>query len=264
MKTTNKKDPTTILISGASSGIGAELTRCYAQQGKTLGLMALAGSELDDIQQEALARGAAKALVFPVDVTDRDTVRQAVADFSRQAGSIDLWIACAGVDIDVPLEAFDAKRAELNFEINVNGLMYSTNAVLEQMMMQGHGRIVGMASLAGWHIYPTHADYSASKTAVMAYLESLRVRLHAAKKYKHIHVTTVSPGFVRTPMIADHTHPMMFVVSKEDAATTIMAGIARGKDAIDFPKPLVMGTKLLQKLPKPVWRVMAKVIHRLG
>lgn len=260
----NPNNISTVLISGASSGIGAELTRRYAKQGKTLGLMALAGSELDDIAKEARSLGAVDVIIFPADVTNRDAVRDAVADFASQAGSIDLWIACAGVDIDVPLEEFDAIRAEQNFEINVNGLMYSTNAVLEQMMQQGHGHIVGMASLAGWHIYPTHADYSASKTAVMAYLESLRVRLRASKQFKHIRVTTVSPGFVSTPMIADHTHPMMFVVSKEEAADTILLGIAKGKEAINFPTPLVIGTKLLQKLPKPVWRVMAKVIHRLS
>lgn len=281
----------TILISGASSGIGAELARRFAKQGKTLGLMALPTDDLNVIQQEALALGAAEAIIFPVNVCERDAVRQAVADFAQQAGRIDLWVACAGIDVDVPLckssgkfkksahtfNEDDSKRIETLYDVNVNGLIYSTNAVLEQMLTQnkqapktvfsrlrklvgtqpkGAGHIVGMASLAGWHIYPTHADYSATKMAVCAYLESIRVRLANSP----ITVTTVSPGFVRTPMTADHEHPMPFLVSAEQAADEIMRGIDNKQEHIAFPKPLVMATMLVKHLPRPLRKGITKLV----
>lgn len=263
-----------ILISGASSGMGAELARRYAKKGATLGLMALAGAELDAIKVEAEKLGATNVFIYPVDVSNREQARNAVAEFAKQAGRIDLWIACAGVDIEVSLNNFNdesANTAEKMYEVNLMGLMYTTNAVLEQMLTQrkagflkrikpkGAGHIVGMASLAGKKIYPVHADYSATKTAVTAYLESLRVRLIG----KPITITTVSPGFVSTPMIADHTHPMPFTVSAEKAVDIITNGIAQGKEHIEFPHTLSLATKAMRILPSPIWKVVAKLSERI-
>lgn len=263
-----------ILISGASSGMGAELARRYAKQGATLGLMALAGAELDAIKSEAEKLGASNVFIYPVDVANREQARSAVANFAKHAGRIDLWIACAAIDIDVPLKNFNdasAKTAEKMYAVNLMGLMYTTNAVLEQMLTQrptgllkhikpkGAGHIVGMASLAGEKIYPVHADYSATKTAVIGYLESLRVRLIG----KPITITTVCPGFVSTPMIADHTHPMPFTVSAQTAVATIMAGIEQGKEQITFPHTLSLATKAVRLLPSPIWKVVAKLSERV-
>lgn len=264
-----------ILISGASSGMGAALVRQYAKQAKTLGLIALAGDELTDIKQQAERLGAKQVFAYPADVSNREAARAAVADFAQKAGSIDLWIAGAAVDIDVPLTHFDesgTQKIEAMYAVNVNGFIYSTNAVLEQMLSQqpkgffkkwskpkSAGHIVGMASLAGKKIYPTHADYSATKTAVDAYLESLRVRLIGHP----ITVTTVSPGFVRTPMTANHTHPMPFMVSAETAVENIIKGIEQGKEQIAFPQSLVLATNAVRMLPPPIWKMVARLVKHL-
>lgn len=258
-----------ILISGASSGMGAALVRQYAKQAKTLGLIALAGDELTDIKQQAERLGAKQVFAYPTDVSNREAARAAVADFAQKAGSIDLWIAGAAVDIDIPLTQFDAhgtQKIEAMYAVNVNGFIYSTNAVLEQMLSQQPkgffkkwSKPKSAGHIVGKKIYPTHADYSATKTAVDVYLESLRVRLIG----RHITVTTVSPGFVRTPMTANHTHPMPFMVSAETAVENIIKGIEQGKEQIAFPQSLVLATNAVRMLPPPIWKVVARLVKHL-
>lgn len=311
-----------ILISGASSGIGAMLVRRFAQQGKTIGLLALPNPDLYRIQVEATQLGAKAVYPYPLDVCDRNAVRNAVKDFVTNCGGIDLWIACAGIDEDVALTGFNnasAQKIEQIYDVNLKGLMFGTNAVLEYMLnkdnkrlfkkiklpnkisrlhtklpiakrltrkkltnnrlinnklinsrlinktrankkqankkLTGKGHIVGISSLAGQNIFPSHADYSASKTAVDAYLQSLRVRLAQT----NIKITTVSPGFVKTPMTQAHTHPMPFIVSTEQAVDEILNGIAKGHEQISFPKPLVISTKILKILPKSIWKKVARL-----
>lgn len=244
-----------VLISGASSGIGAELVRHYAGQGVTLGLMALDDELLDAMTKEAQSLGAKAVHVYPLDIRDKAAVRQAVSQFAEAAGSIDLWIASAGIDKDVSIDEFDSATIENIYDINVNGLIHSTNAVLEKMLQQGHGHIVGMASLAAYRVADIHADYSASKVAVDAYLESLRIRLQQSP----IIITTVYPGFVRTPMTKNHTHPMPLSLSASQAAQKIINGIEKQKSWISFPWPLAMVMGLGRKLPYSLWKLILRM-----
>ena len=186
---------------------------------------------------------------------DRAATRGAVEGFAARAGALDLFVGCAGVDIDVPLRDYDARRAEMNFEVNLMGLMYSANSALECMLRQGRGHIVGIGSLAGWRILPVHADYSASKSAVDAYLESLRVRLRGTP----ITVTTVFPGFVRTPMTAESKHKVPLPWSAEQAASRIMRGIDRRDEHVAFPWPVAAGVRVLRALPEPLWRLALRL-----
>jgi short-subunit dehydrogenase len=108
--------------------------------------------------------------------------------------------------------------------------------------------------LSAWRILPIHADYSASKCAVEAYLEALRVRLRG----RAITVTTVSPGFVRTPMMAGKenlTALVAFAIEADDAARRILRGIDRRQNYVAFPWHLALGTRLLRAMPEPLWRL---------
>jgi hypothetical protein len=249
-----------VFVTGASSGIGAQLVRLLAGRGLCVGTLALQGDELTAAAEMARAAGASDVHAYGVDVRDRAAVRAAVADFVGKAGGLDLFVGCAGVDFDVPIDAYDSERAEFIFDVNLNGLMYGVNAALEVMLKQpSGGQIVGIASLAGWRILPTHADYSASKSAVDAYLESLRIRLRG----RRIDVMTVSPGFVRTPMTANHPYPMPFAVEAQDAARRILRGIDRRKDHIAFPWPYAWGMRLLRAMPDVLWRLLLRLMGKV-
>jgi len=248
-----------VFITGASSGIGLELVRLLAGRGLRLGMLALAGDDLTQAAAMARAAGAAAVSEYGVDVRDRDAVRRAVSSFVEQAGGLDLFIGCAGVDFEVPMQAYDSKRAEFIFNVNFNGLMHGVNAALEVMLAQGEGQIVGIGSLSGWRILPIHADYSASKCAVEAFLEALRIRL----RDRAIAVTTVSPGFVRTPMMEGKenlTSLVAFAIEADDAARRILRGIDRRKNYVVFPWPLALGTRLLRAMPDPLWRMATRFI----
>ena len=241
-----------VFITGASSGIGAQLARLYAERGSRLGLLALAGADLVAVTEGAKRSGAGAVHAYGADVRDRGAMRKAVADFAAAAGSIDVYVGCAGVDLDVPFDAnYRSERAERNFEVNLMGLMYGANAAVEILRAQRHGQLVGVGSMAGWRIFPVHADYSASKTAVHAYLESLRVRLRGSA----ITVSTVYPGQVRTPMTADSRHKVPLSWSAEQAAERIVRGIDRREEHIAFPWPVVAVARALEALPEPLWRL---------
>jgi len=244
-----------VLITGASSGIGAQIVRLLATRGARLGLVALEGNDLDRAAEGARAAGAAAVHTYGLDVRDRAAMRGAVESFAKVAGAIDIFVGCAGVDIDAPLHDYDARRAEMNFEVNLVGLMYGANAAMECMLGQGRGHIVGVGSLAGWRIFPMHADYSASKNAVDAYLESLRVRLRGTP----IAVTTISPGFVRTPMTASSKYKVPLPWSAEQAAARIMRGIDRREEHVAFPWPVAAGVRILRALPEPLWRLALRL-----
>ena len=248
-----------VFITGASSGIGLALVRLLAGRGLRLGMLALAGDDLTRAAEMARVAGAEAVYEFGVDVRDRAAMRRAVSSFVEQAGGLDLFIGCAGVDFEVPIEAYDAERAEFIFNVNFIGLMHGVNAALTVMLAQGQGHIVGIGSLSGWRILPIHADYSVSKCAVEAYLEALRIRL----RDRAITVTTVSPGFVRTPMTAGRenlTSLMAFAIEADDAARRILRGIDRRRNYVAFPWPLVLGTRLLRAMPEPLWRVALRFI----
>ncbi len=248
-----------VFITGASSGIGLQLVRLLAGRGLRLGMLALPGDDLAKACEMARAAGAAAVDAYGVDVRDREATRRAVAAFAEKAGGLDLFIGCAGVDLDVPIDAYDSARAEFISQVNFNGLMHGANAALEAMLASGEGQIVGIGSLSGWRILPVHADYSVSKAAAEAYLESLRIRLRG----RPITVTTVSPGFVLTPMTAgneDLTALMYFAITAEDAAARILRAIDRRKNYVAFPWHLALGTRLLRALPEPLWRLLSRFI----
>lgn len=245
-----------VFITGASSGIGLQLAIQFSARGERLGLLALPGDDLTKAADMSRDAGAAEVLAFGADVRDRAVVRKAIQEFAKTGSGIDLFIGCAGVDYEVPFDDFNAGRSEFLYDVNLKGLMFGANAALELMLAQGRGHVVGISSLSGWRILPVHADYCATKCAVNAYLESLRVRLRG----RDITVTTVSPGFVRTPMVAGNLNPMPFAVDADVAARRILRAIDARKNHVAFSLPLVFGTRLLRALPDPLWRFLLRFI----
>jgi short-subunit dehydrogenase len=186
-----------VVITGASSGIGAATAIAFAREGAQLVLGARGQEGLDDIARRCRAAGAS-ADTGIVDVTDADAVAAFARDARDALGGIDLWFSDVGVGVvgkyqDVPIA--DHRRV---IESNLVGHMNEAHAVLPVFLEQDHGIWVNMISVGGFVASPYAAAYSASKFALRGFSEALRGEL---QDRPHIHVCDVYPTFVDTPAI---------------------------------------------------------------
>ncbi|SFP86806.1 SDR family oxidoreductase [Sphingomonas rubra] len=188
-----------VVITGASSGIGAATALKFAEAGARLVLAARGRAGLDDVAARCRAAGA-EVEVRVVDVTDAPAVAAFAAEAERLLGGIDLWFSCVGVGVlgryeDVPI----ADHARV-IDVNLVGHMNDAHAVLPIFLAQDHGIFVNMISVGGFVATPYAAAYAASKFGLRGFSEALRGEL---SKRPRIHVCDVYPTFVDTPGI-DH------------------------------------------------------------
>jgi short-subunit dehydrogenase len=231
-----------VIITGASSGIGAALARHYAQHGAVLGLIARRKTELEQLA----AQLPSPALIYPADVRDAAALRSAAADFIARHGCPDIVIANAGVSIGTLTEfAEDTPAFRDVIDTNVVGMVKTFQPFLAAMRTAGRGSLVGIASVAGYRGLPGAAAYSASKAAAISYLESLRIELAASG----IKVITICPGFIATPMTARNPYSMPFLLSADDASRKIAALIKRGHTFAVIPWQMAIVARVLRVLP---------------
>ena len=231
-----------IVITGASAGIGAALARNYADHGATLGLIARRQAPLAEF-----ASGTNTPLAtYAADVRDSSALQAAAADFIRRFGAPDIVIANAGVSVGTLSEyAEDLAAFEQVIDINVLGIVRTFQPFIAAMRAAGGGKLVGIASVAGYRGLPGAAAYSASKAAAIAYLESLRVELRESG----VKVITVCPGYVSTPMTSGNPYPMPFIMSADEAASKIVSIIERGKPFAVIPWQMAFIARVLRVLP---------------
>jgi len=235
-----------VVITGASSGIGAALARHYAGRGAVLGLIAR--------RQTALAGVAADLSVpvriYPLDVRDGAALKAAAQDFIACHGSPDIVIANAGVSVGTLAEcAADLDAFREVIDINLIGMVRTFQPFIAAMRAARRGTLVGIASVAGFRGLPGAAAYSASKAAAVSYLESLRVELRASG----IGVITICPGYIATPMTAQNPYPMPFILSAEAAASLIAGIVRRGKTFAVIPWQMALLARVLGILPNWVY-----------
>lgn len=236
--------PSTVLVTGASSGIGRALAIEYARGGAKLALCARREGELEAAAAEVRAAGGS-AVVIALDVADVDAVGEAVRRADHELGSLDLVIANAGrgdTQLGTRLTWADVGPV---IDVNVRGAFATLIAAIPVMLAQQRGHLVGVTSLAGVRGLPTSAAYSASKAALSAFLESLRIDLAPAG----IRVTDVQPGFVATPINQRATHPTPFIWPVERAARHVVRRLERAPAMIAFPWPLVVASRIGRLLP---------------
>jgi short-subunit dehydrogenase len=243
--------PRSILITGASSGIGAALARRYAGPGVDLALGGRDPARLGAVAAECRRAGAEIALRC-VEVTDRSAMTAWVEDADRQA-PLDLVIANAGVaGSQLPP---GPQRTRAIFRVNLEGVLNTIEPAQAAMLARGRGQLALMSSLASFRGFPNAPAYCSSKAAVRFLGESLRERLARGG----IVVSVICPGFVATLMTADNRFAMPLLMSPERAAAIIERGLARGKARIAFPLPTYWGVRLLAALPRaPIDRLAAR------
>jgi hypothetical protein len=239
-----------IFITGASSGIGAALAAHYAREGAVLGLCA---RRLEPTRSLLDSLGAAGAC-YPVDVTDAPSLQAAAADFTRRFGTPDIVIANAGVSAGTLTENLeDLSAFRKIMDTNVLGVAVTFQPFLEALRARGSGILVGVASVAGFRGLPGGGAYSASKSAAITYLESLRVELRGSG----VSVVTLCPGYIRTPMTAANRYRMPFLIDADEAARRMARVISAKRRFAVIPWQMALVSIVLRRLPRWLYDRMA-------
>ena len=234
----------TILLTGASSGIGKEIAKKLALLDCTLILTARRADSIKEFLDQ-MSNKRAEIHVFKCDVSDKEQVAQTMKDISAAGNIIDTAILNAGVGHLVTVEEFNSQAAEESFGVNTMGIIYWVEQLLPGFIERRNGIIAGVSSLADNRGFAGSEFYCASKAAATIFLEGLRLQL---KKYG-VKVLTIKPGFVKTPMTDKNGHPMPFLMSAEKAAGIILEGIEKEKRIIQFPFITAALTRLVGMLP---------------
>ena len=229
-----------VFITGAGSGLGTALARHYGNAGATLGLL---GRRLTPLRDSA--RGF-DARLYAADVGDAEAVALAAQDFIAHAGCPDIVIAGAGISVGaLAQERDDLEVFRASFATNVMGVLHTFQPFIAPMQAAGRGNLCGIASVAGVRGLPGGGAYSASKAALIVWLESLRLELAASG----ISVITVSPGYIDTPMTRVNPYAMPFRMSAEQAAAKVARAITRRRRHATIPWQMGLVARALRCLP---------------
>ncbi len=241
----NPPSPSSILITGASSGIGAALAEIYARTGVTLFLGGRNESRLAQVAEHCRKRGAT-VHIRVLDVTDAAAMQHWVRSSDKER-PLDLLIANAGISSGIdpgPVPDSNAVAGDI-FATNVTGVHNTVGPVVPLMQTRKRGQIAIMSSLAGLREMPSAPAYSASKVAVRVYGEALRPQLAG----DGIDVCVIMPGFVDSGITAHNHFPMPMIMPAKRAAEIIRRGLARNQRRIAFPFPMYAMMWVLAALP---------------
>lgn len=235
--------PKNIVITGASSGLGAALAVHYARGGATLHL---SGRNAERLAQTARLCEELGAKTHPkvIDATDAAAMQQWLDAVDNET-PVDLVIANAGISAGLGGGEEKAEQARNIFRINVDGVMNTIAPLIPKMTARKSGQIALISSLAGIRGLPSSPAYSASKGWVRIYGEGLRGWLSRS----NVKVSVVCPGFIKTPMTDVNPYRMPFLMSADKAAATIARGLEKNHSRIGFPKRLYVPLLIMSMLP---------------
>lgn len=260
----NPQSSLLVVISGASSGIGLALARHYLQSGAQVAAFARRAGLLAQLASEFPEQ----VSVYALDVRDAVAVQHAAADFIARVGVPHIVIANAGVSVGTLTEfAEDSEAFQQVMDINVLGMVKTFQPFIAAMRdaasavcspqtrggkRENHFTLVGIASVAGFRGLPGAGAYSASKAAAISYLESLRVELRGTG----IKVTTICPGYIRTPMTTHNPYPMPFMLDADVAAARMARAIKRQTSFTVIPWQMGVVGALLKVLPRCLYDLL--------
>jgi len=215
-----------------------------AARGARVGLIARRQKHLEDLRDELQTLGI-QAAYAAVDVVDTEAMNQAVQTLEEALGPVYGLIANAGIAGNTKRGLLKIEYANRCIDVNVKGVINSIGAVQAGMLERNEGFLSVVSSLAAYRGLPTSGPYSASKAAVSTLMESLRVDLIRTG----LSLTTIHPGFVKTPLTDAVNHPKPFMISAEKAAKIMINGLIKGKREINYPFRLSFLMSVVRRLP---------------
>jgi hypothetical protein len=245
-----------VVISGASSGLGLALAQHYLQQGARVAACARRADLLQSLSEQFPGQ----VYCYPLDVRDAAALQAAAQDFIAQVGVPDIVIANAGVSSGTLTEyAEDIHAFQQVMDINVMGVVKTFQPFMSAMRDAGSGTLVGVASVAGFRGLPGAGAYSASKGALISYLESLRAELYGSG----VSVVTLCPGYIETAMTAINPYAMPFILPADSAARRIARVIKARKSFAVVPWQMGLVGSLLKLLPNWLYDwIFSKAKHK--
>lgn len=225
------QNPKTILITGASSGLGASLAIEYARSEISLYLAGRDEKRLNDVKKSCDERGAA-VHVKALDVKDAGALAAWIDEIEKDR-QIDLVIANAGISAGTGGGGEDYNQVKNIFDTNIYGVINTISPAIIHMKKRRAGQIAIISSLAGFRGLPSSPAYCASKAAVKVYGEGLR----GALAKDNVALTVVTPGYIRTPMTDVNNFYMPFLMEADKAAKLIREKLAKNPARLAFPFP---------------------------
>ncbi|HVX45692.1 MAG TPA: SDR family oxidoreductase [Mycobacteriales bacterium] len=209
------------VVTGASSGIGAETARALARGGATVALVARRRERLDELAGQITAAGG-RAIALPADVTDAGQAAEVVNRAERELGRLDVLVNAAGVGINGPVQEARIEDWRTMVEVNLMGVLHCTHAALPHLIRSAAGPrgvadIVTIGSVAGRFVHSENAVYAATKHAVRGFTESLRKAMTAT----HVRASIVAPGMVHTEMTNDSPGSIEWLEAEDVAAAVV-------------------------------------------
>ena len=236
--------PNSILITGASSGIGKKLAELLAHSNAKMCLMGRNKDRLKEIADICSSLGAVVVL-HSIDLSDKTSVEKAVLDFNKKF-PIDLVIANAGIGTTQSAERNSGTPNPKDLiETNILGMHYVLDPLIPFFKERGSGQIAIMSSQASYRGFSKCYIYAATKAYGRIYGQGLRLDL----KRFGIKVSTIAPGFVKTPLTCKNPFKMPLIMDTTRASKIILRGLEKNKSLIAFPKIFHFLTRTISSLP---------------
>ena len=226
-----KLDGKIVVITGASSGIGAGLAKELVRRGARVGLLARREDKLRQLAEELNDVAAESAAWRTADVCDGDGLAAALDGLEDELGPVDVMVANAGYGMSEPPRRYEPGSSIRLYDTNLLGMLRCIDWAMPRFMERGDGHLVGVASVASYAGLPYNGSYCGSKAAMRVHLQSLRVTL---KRYG-VAATCICPGFVESELTAPVQHHMPFFWSTERAARRMAKAIERREAEVIFP-----------------------------
>lgn len=250
------KNPKSILITGASSGIGEALAYYYAGPDVFMAICGRNEERLEAVAAACRKKGALIEMAI-IDVADRDNMRDWIEDMD-DTHPLDLIIANAGISGGTGgvMNGEPIDQARRIFEVNIMGVVNTLEPIIPRMVSRRSGQVALVSSMAGFRGFPSAPAYSASKGMVRFYGEALRGSLRDSG----VKINVIMPGFVKSRITDANDFHMPFLMDADKAANIIAKGLARDCGRIAFPVPTLIGAWFISVLPDIIAQ---KLLNRL-